>query len=594
MVRKISVPSLPSILIVTFLMLMLSPIPALAAFTASVDRSVITRNETLNLTLRVDGQSFRSQPDVTPLKKDFDILGSQHSSQFQMINGKTESWTDWIITLAPKRTGAITIPALSFNGETSAPIPVDVRHGNTTADNTDNISPVFMQTSLSRQELYVQQQTVLTLKIYYTARLVGDSSLTPLEVNGAIVQQLGDVKKYEELVNGRRYGVFEVQYAINPQESGTLTIPALNFTSSIATGGDPYNNFFSMHSMQWARPVHAQSAEITLDVKPVPDDYPANTPWLPAQNLHLTQRWSSNPDNLKVGDSITRTLTIEAEGLAAAQLPPVTLPAVSGLKTYSDQAQNEDLSGPTGIIGKRTEAIALVPTHAGTITLPAVQYTWFNTTTNKIEQAIVPATTITVAPGNALATLTRSSVSTAATAPDEVPTPAHTTLDSGTAVIEQESPWHWIIATAVFALLWLVTLGWHIANRKNRQILKNEAPDNRPSSRISENPEEKVAFQQLQQACQSNDLLQIKRQFIVWAGSFHHLDNLYSLSAAANSFDHQELRDLLDSLEQSLYSGKPGHVFDSAQLQTIVSDLRKTCVQQKDHSEGAALSPLNP
>ncbi len=587
MVRKTFIPSLLSVLMTA--LLMLSATPALAAFTASVDRSVITQNETLELTLRVDSQSFRSQPDTTPLKKEFDILGNRRSSQFQMINGKTESWTDWIITLAPKRTGAITIPALSYNGETSEPIHIDVRHGNTTAGSTNSVSPVFMQTSLSRQEIYIQQQTVLTLKIYYNTQLVGDSSLTPLEVNGAIVQQLGEVKKYEELVNGRRHGVFEVQYAINPQESGKLTIPSLTFTSSIAAGSDPYNNFFSM---QRARPVRAQSADIKLDVNPVPNDYPANAPWLPASKLRLTQKWSSNPDDLKAGDSVTRTLTIEAEGLTAAQLPPVTLPTVSGLKTYPDQAQNEDLSGPDGITGKRTEAIALVPTHAGTMTLPAVQYTWFNTTTGKIEQATLPATTITVAPGNTLATPSQPApAATTTTLPDSVITQTNVPLDLGAPIIKQGSSLPWIIATAVFALLWLVTLGLYIRGRK---VSISDGVDSCPSARPSENLSEKAAFQQLQQACQNNDLLQIKQRFITWAGCFNNLDNLYSLSAAADSLDHQELNDLLSSLEQSLYSGKSENTFNSARLQEIVSNLRKTHARQKHHSKDSALSPITP
>ncbi|WP_211830501.1 BatD family protein [Kistimonas asteriae] len=587
MVRKTFITPLLSLLMAAIMML--SATPALATFTASVDRTVITQNETLDLTLRVDSQSFRSQPDTSPLKKDFDILGNRRSSQFQMINGKTESWTDWIITLAPKRAGAITIPALSYDGEISAPIHIDVRHGNTAAGNTNTVSPVFMQTSLSLQELYIQQQTVLTLKIYYNTQLVGDSSLTPLEVNGAIVQQLGEVKKYEELVNGRRHGVFEVQYAINPQESGTLTIPSLSFTSSIAAGSDPYNNFFSM---QRARPVRAQSADITLDVKPVPKDYPANTPWLPASNLRLTQKWSSNPDDLKAGDSVTRTLMIEAKGLTAAQLPPVTQPAVSGLKTYPDQAQNEDLSGPDGITGKRTEATALVPTHAGTMTLPAIHYTWFNTTTGKVEQARLPATTITVSPGNTLATPTQPAPATTTTVlPDSTSPQTNIPLDLGASITKQTSALPWIIATAVFALLWLVTLGLYIRSKKG---LINDGVDHSHSPMTSEHLSEKAAFQQLQQACQSNDLLQIKQRFIIWAGCFNNLDNLYSLSAAANTFHHQELNDLLNSLEQSLYSGKPENAFDSARLQAIVSNLRKTSAHQKHHSKDSALSPINP
>ena len=67
----------------------------------SVDRNELARGETLTLTIRVYDQRQGMQLDLTPLTQDFDVLGTRTSSQIRSINGVTESWTDYVITLFP-------------------------------------------------------------------------------------------------------------------------------------------------------------------------------------------------------------------------------------------------------------------------------------------------------------------------------------------------------------------------------------------------------------------------------------------------------------------------------------------------------------
>lgn len=583
MVKK--TPTFITLLLTLLILLvaLLSPLSALATFTASVDRNVITQNETIDLTLRVDNQSFRNQPDTTPLQQNFNILGNRRNSQFQMINGQTESRTDWVITLAPKHTGAITIPAIPYNGETSEPIHIDVRSNSTTARGNNTNSPVFIATSLSLQELYIQQETVLTLKIYYSVPIVGDSSLTPLEVSGAIVHQLGDTRKYEELNNGQRYGVFEIQYSIYPQESGTLTIPTLAFTSSIVTtSSDPYNPYFSM---QRTKPVRANSAEITLNVKPTPANYPANAQWLPTSSLTLKQHWSSDPNDRKTGDPLTRTITVEAKGLTVAQLPLITIPTIADLKIYPDQAKNENIPGPNGMTGRRTEAIALVPTQSGKITLPAIHYTWFNTTTGNVEKTTLPESIINVA---AASTSASPSLSTSQT---PLPTLSSDTPSQGALLQTHQTALPWMIAAAVFSLLWLATLGFYFQNRK---VTANNVSHTSHIIEKKPNITEKSAFHQLSEACRHTDLQQIKHQFIVWAALFQNRDDLYSLAATSQLFHNDALTQRLESLEKALYSGQSNNVFNSNQLLEIITGLRQSSKLSSKASDNAALSPFNP
>ena len=92
----------------------------------SVDRNELARGETLTLTIRVYDQRQGMQLDLTPLTQDFDVLGTRTSSQIRSINGVTESWTDYVITLFPEKEGELSIPALSILNQTTDPISINV------------------------------------------------------------------------------------------------------------------------------------------------------------------------------------------------------------------------------------------------------------------------------------------------------------------------------------------------------------------------------------------------------------------------------------------------------------------------------------
>ena len=78
---------------------LLIPVLAKASVTATVDRSAINEGETFTLNLSVSGGNS-SQPDLSVLHKDFDVLGTGQNSSIQIINGSVQSHHSWSITLS--------------------------------------------------------------------------------------------------------------------------------------------------------------------------------------------------------------------------------------------------------------------------------------------------------------------------------------------------------------------------------------------------------------------------------------------------------------------------------------------------------------
>lgn len=68
-------------------------------------------------------------------------------------------------------------------------------------------APIFIDASLDHDSVYVQAQAVLTLRIYHSVSLYNDSSLTPLKMDDARIEQLGQARTYEKDINGVRHGV---------------------------------------------------------------------------------------------------------------------------------------------------------------------------------------------------------------------------------------------------------------------------------------------------------------------------------------------------------------------------------------------------
>ena len=553
-------------------------VQAMAGLTATVDRTNLAEYETLELTLRTDSDTSAA-PDLSPLENDFDILGTRQSRQIRIINGNNESWRDWIITLSPKNAGRLLIPSLQLDDMTSKAIRLEVAStASARAAGSGGIGPVFIRTEISDESPYVQEEVILTLKIYYRVQLYDDRRLSPLNIDGAIVQQLGETRNYETVLDGKRYGVFELNFSIHPQKPGSMQIPGLTFSATMPDRRDTFGSIFSMSG----KPVAARSSEVMLNVQPQPDGF-SGPVWLPARNLTLTDGWSAPLDKVKVGDAITRTIVVEAEGLTSVQLPTINMPKPGGVNAYPDKSTTDDRATDSGVTGSRIEAIALIPTRPGKIELPPVRYQWFDTDTQTEKVAVIPAKTITVLPsenGEVVADTPTIPLQKAEEPKAPVCPPASQGMTGTT-----DTDWLWPSISALLALLWLFTLVALLRCKRSGKVLSETASE--ASKSISFN--EKAAWGDLEAACRSEDLNQIRHSFIQWTQALIEDSTLVTTDKCLQRFSSKALSALFRQLESSLYSGQKQKL-DTATLIKLCSQLRK---DHKGKSSGTSNSDMD-
>jgi len=365
------------------------------------------------------------------------------------------------------------------------------------------------------------------------------------------VQQLGKDNNFQTVRGARAYQVIERRYAIFPQRSGELEIPPVVFDGKVddpaAQTGDPFFDSFNPAT----RHVHLRSRKLALHIAAQPADYQGAN-WLPAQNIELQEKWSPGKPTFRVGEPVTRDIIIRARGLSSSQLPDLNQPAPDGLKVYPDQPQTSDTPQGETLLSKREQKIAMIPSRAGMLTLPAIHLSWWDTGTDRQRSAELPAETIRVLPAaGAASTATQTPAveskptDAVAQTPSRVAaSPAKTVLNPGPVTGHARL---WMLTSLILGLGWLGTLliWWWTTRRHARQDVPQVT---------AVTPQLKPAVKLLRLACRQNNPAAVKHALLHWARSFWQKNPPLSLGELAQRVSDERLAREIRILDKCLYT----------------------------------------
>ncbi|MDQ2926550.1 MAG: BatD family protein, partial [Pseudomonadota bacterium] len=408
--------------------MLLSPLVSQAAVQARLEPGAVTQGGPLTLDIESDNAPSGTQPDLTPLQKDFVVLGTATQSETSFVNGRRSDRMRWSVRLQPRRAGKLVIPPVTLGIEQTAALDVDV--GAVSPQAAAQVAKhVFVEVEAgdAGRPVYVQQQAPYTVRLYYDDTIQKGELDAPNPAD-AVVEQLGADKHSTAIRDGRSYNVLERNYAIAPEKSGTLRIPPVSFSGSQVLpqsgqaqeqgddadmaddlfarmlrqsplGNDPlFKGFAAGASLgQATQPVAVQGKEIVLGVRPRPAA--AHADWLPAEAITLHDSLQDNPPDLKAGEPATRMITVEAKGLSASQIPPLSLAQPANARLYPEAADNQSRTDGKAIFGISTQKVTYIPNAQGTLDVPAVELAWWDVGNDAPRKATLPAHAFSVAPG---------------------------------------------------------------------------------------------------------------------------------------------------------------------------------------------------
>ena len=524
--------------------------------TSSVDRTTLSANETLELTVTYQGKIPSSQElDFAILDNAFTRVSAPSRQQsHSWINGQSESSLSWTISLHPKTTGTLTIPAFEVDGIRSRPITVTVKPA---ATKPGEQNPVFLDVEADKESLYVQEQLVVTYRLYYEVPL---TNITPGwgNIDNTEVLQLGQ-SEYQATLGGRNYDVIEWKFALFPSASGTLEIPAFRINGYSPSGlrfrsGRRFNQF---------------SKPLSLTVNPKPAN--GGNLWLPASSVELAEQNIDPNKEWRVGEPLTRKITLTGIGTTSALLPEISLPVSSGFRSYPDQPQLEQAASSNGVVASRTESIALVPTEPGIVTLPAVEMQWWDTNENRLKTARLPEKTLQVLP---------------AETPAYNPTPSQPAA-APVAPVEQQPQWRLTLSIGINIALIILVAALLLRTRKPQAASEQPPAD----KQITGN--EKELFTIVRRHAKAGEAKETREAILQWAQSYWPQQAAITLEKLGQLTGEPELSHQLVALDQSLYGAGKTEV----DLQWIATQLKRfrahggTANLRKEKS---GLQPLYP
>ena len=267
------------------------------------------------------------------------------------------------------------------------------------------------------------------------------------------------------------------------------------------------------------------------------------------------------------GEPITRTLSLNAEGLTASQLPVMMTDMATGpVKLYLDQAQlDTETQAEKGVISQRIESAAVVVNQGGNATLPAVKIPWWDTNTDTLRYAELPAKNLQIQ-GNVnpdhkqtlhdnVAEPTEQARATA--------TPVNETnqaLDDSALERIKKLENHLFIWRLISLVLLFVVLVLSLLFLLRRPAKTAHADESKAARKKSTTLAR--ALNNIKHSCKTNDAAQTRIHLLNWAQLYWPKGELFTLTDIANRSNHPALSKQLFALDAALYSGTTSGEWD--------------------------------
>ena len=389
---------------------------------------VVVVGDQFRLTFTVNTQDADNflAPSISGLSV---LAGPYRSSgrNISVINGKMTnvSYLSYAYTLMAEKEGTFTIPAASIevegvkifsNAFAIKVLPPDkssssngnsnaqARGGNASrtqkAGTRIDDDDLFITATANKTKVYEQEAILLTYKVYTTVNLRQLYGKMP-DLKGFHTQEvdLPQQKTFSlERYKDRNYNATVwSQYILFPQQTGKLEIPSITFEGIVAqrtaVSDDPFDAFFNGGGYVEVKK-NIVTPKLTINVESLPDK-PEN---FSGGVGEFTMTSSINSQEMKTNDAVTIKLSIKGSGnMKLLNAPDVKFP--TDFEVYDPKVTNNFNITKNGLSGTFDVEYLAIPRHAGTFTIPAIEFTYFDLKTKTYKTLKSDSYTLKVAKG---------------------------------------------------------------------------------------------------------------------------------------------------------------------------------------------------
>lgn len=422
----------------------------------SFDKKSASIDEEIHMKVIIQGTTGGMERPRIPQLKGFNIYYLGRASQITIINGARRSQTEFTFTLVPIVAGKFQIPPIEVQIDDSiyrtAPSQIEIwgkdgqtvsqtAPGSITASQSrsqagpsvvpppqpivvpqSQVDPgqfqtaqegdeIFMRAWTDRSEAYVGEQITLTYSIYYRT----DATLEKFEeeptTTGFWTQEFPaernprknvvEVKglKYETSVF-RKLALFPTRSGIFGLEPGSIRAMIVEHPKGQGNADDFFNDAFFGSGGFFAKktPRILRSNPIKITVKPLPEaGKPASF-----KGAVGAFRFTGNLNkrSTRQNEPVSLELIIEGYGNVETIERP-EIPEIAGVKIYETDVSSQVSPVGDAIQGRKRFEVTIIPSEKGLLTIPALEFSFFNSRNGTYETQTAGPFQIEVAKGDA-------------------------------------------------------------------------------------------------------------------------------------------------------------------------------------------------
>ncbi len=360
---------------------------------AKVDRTILSTNEQLTLTVTVAGDFLDiPSPDMSQIT-DFVIVESSTSTQVSIINGDLTTQGVFVYRLQPLKEGGLTIGPISVNvdgqvyqtssiqirvvtGPTALPTPAPPADGSNALPGQD----FFVEAEVDNPKPYLGQQVLYTFKFYQgIVDFIVQPDFQLPNFTNFWTETILSQPTYNTTISGRDYLVTETRVALFPANPGPATISP----AKVVIPNFPYQD------------IALETEPVAIEVQSLPEGAPADFKGAVGQ-YEISARLSETEG--KVNEPLSLIVDIQGTGNIKALIEPV-VPKLPNWRIFESKVSDTIQAEDRAVYGTRRFERLVVPGQPGNYTIPPINFSYFDPQAGQYRTVSTKPIAITVQAG---------------------------------------------------------------------------------------------------------------------------------------------------------------------------------------------------
>ncbi|MEZ8120970.1 BatD family protein [Vibrio splendidus] len=225
----------------------------------------------------------------------------------------------------------------------------------------------------------VNEQVILNIEVATPRWLTGGTRIGSIEIPNVIAKQRNQLAtNYTERVNGTTWSRQRWEVTLYPMTSGEFVIPSVPVRVQVSAPDGS-----NVGGTLYTQPIKFEAS--------LPSGLLDNeSPWFSATEVDIEQQWQRSSENLKVGDAITRTVTIKAKDSLSVLLPDVlNNESTQQYQAYPQPNRLDDTQDRGNYRSSRIEETVYVIQQGGEFTLPEFSFQWWDSKNQRLETVVI-------------------------------------------------------------------------------------------------------------------------------------------------------------------------------------------------------------